>query len=68
MRRTFIATEIVKARYSIDTTEEQEKRIKEIGYQKWLDEFEIAELVEESVHEQIIEYTDTVKIKGTYAK
>ena len=67
MKRYFSVVETVRIEYEIQTTEEQDKEIEKMGYQKWLESLSFSELESLSFSDlfnnsnfnQILDYIET---------
>jgi len=61
MKRYFSVVEEVRIQYEIRTTEEMEKDIEILGYQKWLENRDLGYIFNQSMHNQILDYIHTDK-------
>jgi len=59
MKRYFSAIETVRIEYEIETTEEQDKEIERIGYQKWLKSLSFPDLFNNSNFYRLLDYIRT---------
>ena len=59
MKRYFSVVETVRIEYEMKTTEEQDKEIEKIGYQKWLESLSFSDLFNNSNFYWLLEYIRT---------
>ena len=59
MKRYFSVVETVRIEYEMQTTEEQDKEIEKIGYQKWLESLSFSDLFNNSNFYWLLEYIRT---------
>ena len=59
MKRYFSVVETVRIEYEMQTTEEQDKEIEKMGYQKWLESLSFSDLFNNSNFYRLLEYIRT---------
>jgi len=59
MKRYFSVVETVRIEYEMQTTEEQDKEIEKIGYQKWLESLSFSDLFNNSNFYWLLKYIRT---------
>ena len=59
MKRYFSVVETIRIEYKMQTTEEQDKEIEKMGYQKWLESLSFFDLFNNSSFNQILDYIKT---------
>ena len=59
MKRYFSVVETIRIEYEMQTTEEQDKEIEKMGYQKWLESLSFPDLFNNSNFYRLLEYIRT---------